>query len=96
MPFTSAARTSFLVQPSSWRNGDGLWPEFETVSFDQAENAPYRRVVKELATLSHQLHGQTKMESLMKWQAANPSLSGRRTTPRGGTRNPSGLGLARA
>ena len=55
----------------SLRNGDGLWPEYETVAFDRAEHAPYRKVVKELATLSRQLHGQTKMESLMKWQAAN-------------------------
>ena len=55
----------------SLRNGDGLWPEYETVAFDQADHAPYRKVVKELATLSRQLHGQTKMESLMKWQAAN-------------------------
>lgn len=55
----------------SLRNGDGLWPEYETVAFDQAEHAPYRKVVKELTTLSRQLHGQTKMESLMKWQAAN-------------------------
>ena len=55
----------------SLRNGDGLWPEYETIAFDQTEHAPYRKVVKELATLSRQLHGQTKMESLMKWQAAN-------------------------
>ena len=55
----------------SLRHGDGLWPEYETVAFDQADHAPYRKVVKELATLSRQLHGQTKMESLMKWQAAN-------------------------
>ena len=55
----------------SLRNGDGLWPEYETVAFDAAEHAPYRRIVKELTTLSRQLHGQTKMESLMKWEAAN-------------------------
>ena len=55
----------------SLRNGDGLWPEYETVAFDQTEHAPYRKVVQELATLSRQLHGETKMESLMKWQAAN-------------------------
>jgi hypothetical protein len=55
----------------SLRNGDGLWPEYETVAFEQAEHAPYRKVVKELATLSRQLHGETKMESLMKWKAAN-------------------------
>ena len=55
----------------SLRNGDGLWPDYETVAFDRAEHAPYRKVVEELVTLSRQLHGQTKMESLMKWQAAN-------------------------
>jgi len=55
----------------SLRHGDGLWPEYETVAFDQADHVPYRKIVKELATLSRQLHGQTKMESLMKWQAAN-------------------------
>jgi hypothetical protein len=55
----------------SLRNGDGLWPEYETAAFDHADHAPYRQVVKELATLSRQLHGQTKMESLMKWRAAN-------------------------
>ena len=55
----------------SLRNGDGLWPEYETVAFDKAEHAPYRKVMKELATVSRQLLGQTKMESLMKWQAAN-------------------------
>lgn len=55
----------------SLRNGDGLWPEFETANYDGAEHAPYRKVLNELVTLSRQLHGQTKMESLMKWQAAN-------------------------
>lgn len=55
----------------SLHHGDGLWPEYETAAFDQADHAPYRKVVKELTTLSRQLHGQTKMESLLKWQAAN-------------------------
>jgi hypothetical protein len=55
----------------SLRRGDGLWPEYESFDFDQAEHAPYRKVVKELGMLSRQLHGQTKMESLLKWQAAN-------------------------
>ena len=55
----------------SLRKGDGLWPEYETVAFDQAGHLPYRKVVHELTTLSRQLHSQTKMESLMKWQAAN-------------------------
>ena len=55
----------------SLRNGDGLWPEYDTYAFERAEHAPYRKVIKELGTLSRQLHGQTKMESLLKWQAAN-------------------------
>ena len=63
--------TLLKIHYPSLRNGDGLWPEYETVTFDEAEHAPYRKVMKELATLSRQLHGQTKMESLMKWQAAN-------------------------
>ena len=55
----------------SLRRGDGLWPEFETVAFDQAEHPPYRKVLKSLATLSRQLHGETKMENLFRWNAAN-------------------------
>ena len=55
----------------SLRHGDGLWPEYDTYSLEQAEHAPYRKVLKEIGTLSRQLHGETKMESLLKWQAAN-------------------------
>lgn len=55
----------------SLRHGDGLWPEFETASYEEAEHAPYRKVRKELMTLSRQLHGQTKLETLRKWPAAN-------------------------
>ncbi len=55
----------------SLRHGDALWPEYETVAFERAGHAPYRKVVQELTTLSRQLHGGTKMESLLKWQAAN-------------------------
>ena len=43
----------------------------DLATFDHAGHAPYRNVLKELTTLSRQLHGQTKMESLMKWQASN-------------------------
>jgi hypothetical protein len=55
----------------SLRHGDALWPEYESFSFDEVEHASYHKVIKELGTLSRQLHGQTKMESLFKWQAAN-------------------------
>jgi len=59
------------VHCPSLGNGDGLWPEYETFALDRAEHAPYQRVVKELKTLSRQLHGETKFELLMKWRAAN-------------------------
>jgi hypothetical protein len=55
----------------SLRHGDSLWPEYESYSFEQAGHGPYQKVLKEIATLSRQLHGETKMESLLKWQAAN-------------------------
>ena len=51
--------------------GDSLWPEYETAAFERSDHPPYLKVVKALATLSRQLHGQTKMENLFKWNAAN-------------------------
>lgn len=55
----------------SLRRGDGLWPEYDTVAWEQAGHSGYRKVVKSLQTVSRQLHRETKMESLMKWRAAN-------------------------
>ncbi len=51
--------------------GDGLWPEYETAAFERSDHPPYLKVVKSLATISRQLHGQTKMENLYKWNSAN-------------------------
>lgn len=51
--------------------GDSLWPEYETAAFERSDHPPYLKVVRALATLSRQLHGQTKMENLFKWNAAN-------------------------
>ncbi|MES2438244.1 MAG: hypothetical protein V4584_04230 [Verrucomicrobiota bacterium] len=51
--------------------GDSLWPEYETAAFERSDHPPYQKVVRALATLSRQLHGQTKMENLFKWNAAN-------------------------
>ncbi len=53
------------------RKGDELWPEYESYAFDQVEHAPYRKVLRELRMLSGQLYGQTKLETLLKWKAAN-------------------------
>ncbi len=55
----------------SLMKGDSLWPEYETAAFERSDHPPYRKVVKAIATLSRQLHGQTKMENLFKWNAAN-------------------------
>lgn len=60
-----------LVHTPSLRNGDGLWPEYETAAYERSDHPPYRKLVRTLATLSRQLHGQTKMENLFKWNAAN-------------------------
>lgn len=51
--------------------GDSLWPEYETAAFERSDHPPYLKVVKTLAMLSRQLHGQTKMENLFKWNTAN-------------------------
>ncbi|RYG94117.1 MAG: hypothetical protein EON58_16970, partial [Alphaproteobacteria bacterium] len=55
----------------SLMKGDSLWPEYETAAFERSDHPPYQKVVKALATLSRQLHGQTKMENLFRWNAAN-------------------------
>ncbi len=52
-------------------NGDGLWPEYESAAYERSDHPTYLKLVKSLATLSRQLHGQTKMENLFKWNAAN-------------------------
>ena len=59
-----------LNQPSL-RRGDSLWPEYETVDYDRAGHEPYRKVMKLIGTLTRQLRGQTKMENLLRWNAAN-------------------------
>ena len=59
------------IHCSSLLKGDGLWPEYETVAFERSDHPPYLKVVKTLATISRQLHGQTKMENLYRWNAAN-------------------------
>jgi hypothetical protein len=59
------------IQSPSLLNGDGLWPEYETAAFERTDDPHYRKTVRALKTLRFQFHGQTKMEKLMKWNAAN-------------------------
>ena len=39
--------------------------------FERSDHPSYRKTVRSLATLSRQAHGETKMENLFKWNAAN-------------------------
>lgn len=63
--------THLKLNSPSLLKGDALWPEYETAAFHRSDHRPYLKVVKALTTLSRQLHGQTKMENLFKWNAAN-------------------------
>jgi hypothetical protein len=55
----------------SLMKGDSLWPEYETPAFERSDHPIYLKVIRALSTLSRQLHFQTKMENLFKWNAAN-------------------------
>jgi hypothetical protein len=59
------------VHYPSVRNGDSLFPEYETVNFDRPGYEAYDRVVREVRRLSARLHHQTKFERLTQWRAAN-------------------------
>jgi len=63
--------TRIRISSPSLLNGDGLWPEFETAAFERSPDPEYRKVVKTLQSLRYQIHGQTKMEKLMRWNAGN-------------------------
>jgi len=55
----------------SLRNGDTLFPEFDSYRFEAAGYEPYDRLTGELRTLSARLHAQTKFAKLIRWRAAN-------------------------
>jgi hypothetical protein len=55
----------------SIRNGDSLFPEYETLNFERPGWEPYRRLLDEMRVLSARLHGRTKFDRLTKWGAAN-------------------------
>jgi hypothetical protein len=55
----------------SLRRGDALWPEYDTFAFAESGHETYGKVMRVLATLARQLHGETKLETLRRWQAAN-------------------------
>jgi hypothetical protein len=59
------------IQCPSLLNGDSLWAEYESADFTRSDDPEYRKTVRTLQTLHRQVHGQTKMEKLLKWNAAN-------------------------
>ena len=55
----------------SLRNGDSLFPEFETYRLGEAGYGPYDRLMSEIQLLSKRLHDKTKFDTLCRWRAAN-------------------------
>jgi hypothetical protein len=55
----------------SIRNGDSLFPEYDTLDFDRPGYEAYDRLIKEVRRLSGRLHAQTKFDRLTQWRAAN-------------------------
>ncbi len=63
----SAMRRSF----PTLREGETLFPEFDIYRFQDAGSAAYDAVIKEIESLSAQLHNGTKLEKLARWPSAN-------------------------
>ena len=63
--------TRLRIEAPSLLRGDGLWPEYETADFGRSEDPQYQKIVRQLRSLGFQVHGQTKMEKLLKWKAGN-------------------------
>jgi hypothetical protein len=59
-----------LHHPST-RNGDSLFPEFETLDFCRPRYTPYLRLLEEIRRHSARLHENTKFDKLTAWRAAS-------------------------
>jgi hypothetical protein len=55
----------------SLRNGDSLFPEFESYRIEEAGYVPYTKLLARIQTLSARLHHQTKFDKLRRWATAN-------------------------
>jgi hypothetical protein len=55
----------------SIRNGDSLFPEFETLNFQRPGYERYEKVIAEMGQLSTRLHANTKFDRLTNYAAAN-------------------------
>ncbi len=68
-----AHEETLKIHYPSIRNGDSLFPEYETFNFERPGYEPYQRVLADMRRLSRRLHANTKFEKLVKWRAANLS-----------------------
>jgi hypothetical protein len=55
----------------SLRNGETLFPEYDSYDFARCGDELYLRDIAQLRTAARQLHEQTKFEKLREWQSAN-------------------------
>lgn len=62
---------NLMVHYPSLRNGDSLFPEFESADLDRLEHEGYRKVLKEIATLQTRVYEKTKFEKMRRWTCAN-------------------------
>src|ERR1700757_2467258 len=53
------------------RNGDSLFPEFDSENFSAIGHRGYARLVRELQTLQNRLYDCTKFEKLIRYRCAN-------------------------
>ena len=53
------------------RNGDSLFPEFESYRIEEAGFEPYVKLMARIELLSTRLHEKTKFDKLRRWGAAN-------------------------
>ncbi|MEI9894725.1 MAG: hypothetical protein WDN28_12760 [Chthoniobacter sp.] len=65
------AEQELRIHYPSIRNGDSLFPEYETLNFERPGYERYEKVMREIRQLSDRLHGNTKFDRLAKFGAAN-------------------------
>jgi hypothetical protein len=67
----SRAENELRLYYPSIRNGDSLFPEYDTLDFTRPGYERYERVVAEISRLSARLQGNTKFDRLAEWGVAN-------------------------
>ena len=65
------AEQELRIHYPSIRNGDSLFPEYETLNFERPGYERYEKVIREIRQLSDRLHGNTKFDRLTKYGVAN-------------------------